>query len=64
MIFCLSIYQKVRHNYEKWNEDHTTFEVCIDDDPSPAIKLDQQVPEESQWKILPLATPTQVLSIK
>ena len=50
LFFCLSTFQKVREHYKKWNEDHTTFEVCIDDDSSPAIKLALHVPEESQWK--------------
>ena len=58
------MFQKVRQRYELWNEDYTTIEICIDDDPSPAIELDQQEQKLEQWKIVPLASPSQVFAHK
>ena len=49
--------QEVEQKYEKWSADDTTLEICTEDDPSPAIKLDQQEQEVGQWKILPLSFP-------
>ena len=52
--------QEVQHKYEKWTED-TTLEICIEEDTSPTIKLDQQEQiVDGQWKILPLSSPAQV----
>ena len=58
------MFQKVRQRYELWNEDYTTFEIYIDDDPSPAIELDQQEHKLEQWKIVPLSSPSQVFTHK
>ena len=55
-----AIMQEVKQHYEKWSADRITLEICIEDDPSPAIVLDQQEQEVGQWKIHPLSFPTQV----
>ena len=52
--------QEVKQQYEKWSADTTTLEIRCDDDPSPAIELDQQEQEVGPWTILPLAPPPQV----
>ena len=52
--------QEVKQQYEKWSADRTTLEICIEDDPSPAIVLDQKENEVGQWIISPLSSPTQV----
>ena len=55
--------QEVQHKYEKWTED-TTLEICIEEDTSSTIKLDQQEQiVDGQWKILPLSSPAQVRSM-
>ena len=38
----------------------TTLEICIEEDSSPTIKLDQDEQEVGQWTIFPLSSPTQV----
>ena len=50
----------MQDKYEKWTED-TTHEVCIEEGSSPVIKLNQEEQVVDQWKIYPLASPTQVL---
>ena len=52
--------QEVKQQYEKWSADRTTLEICIEEDPSPAIVLDQKENEVGQWIISPLSSPTQV----
>ena len=54
------ILQEVKQQYEKWIADRITLEMCVEDDPSPAIVLDQQEQGVGQWKIHPLSSPTQV----
>ena len=49
----------MQEKYEKWTEG-TTLEICIEEDSSPTIKLDQDEQEVGQWKIFPLSSPTQV----
>ena len=59
-IACTGSIQEVQQKYEKWSADTTTLEIRCDDDPSPAIDLDQQEQEVGPWTILPLAPPPQV----
>ena len=47
--------------YKQWTEDQTTLEIVIDNDPSPAIELDQQEDRLEQWKIVPLSSPSRVI---
>ena len=54
--------QEVKQQYEKWSPDCTTLSIRCDDNPSPAIELDQQEQEVGPWTILPLAPPPQVCS--
>ena len=55
--------QEVQQKYEKWSADCTELTIRFDDDPSPVIELDQQEQEVGPWKILPLASPPQVIAL-
>ena len=50
----------MQEEYVKWSKDSVTIEVCIDDDSSPVIILDQREQEVDQWKIRPISSPPQV----
>ena len=63
MHLWLKLSQEVKQQYEKWSADCTTFSIHFDDDPSPAIELDQQEQEVGPWTILPLTPPPQVIAM-
>ena len=50
----------MKQQYEKWSLDCTKLPLCCEDDPSPAIELDQQEQEVGPWTIFPLAPPPKV----
>ena len=53
----------MKEQYQKWSVDCNTLEICLDDDPSPVVELDQQEQEVGSWKILPLSSISRVSEI-